>query len=108
MESENRKNIGECVDRWITEDELPSKACLQVAKKKYDPYPNMDEDEIQAYKDFRRWFVNKEFDLLQMIPQQEKDDFYIPFEDDDAIPFAFRFNGLQENSTSVQQILLQA
>ena len=83
------EQIGQDVDSWIAEEQLPSKACLQVAKKGFDPYEGMDEDEIEAYKEFRRWFVNKEFDLLQMIPQQEKDDFYIPFEDDDAISFAF-------------------
>ena len=83
------EQIGQDVDSWIAESELPTKACLQVAKKGFNAYEGMDDDEIEAYKEFRRWFVNKDFDLLQMIPQQDKDDFYIPFEDDDAISFAF-------------------
>ena len=84
----NKEVIGEQVDSWIAEEQLPARATLQKLKG-FDQYEGMDEDEIEAYKEFRRWFVNKELDLLNMIPKQDKDDFYIPFEDDDAISFAF-------------------
>jgi len=82
------QEIGVEIDSWIADEQIPSKANYKV-KKGFDPYEGMDEDEIEAYKEFRRWFVNKELDLLMMIPQKEKDDFYIPFEDDDSISFAF-------------------
>ena len=84
----SKEVIGNVVDSWIAEEQLPARATLQKLKW-FDQYEGMDEDEIEAYKEFRRWFVNKELDLLNMIPKQDKDDFYIPFEDDDAISFAF-------------------
>ena len=90
MESVRKEQIeiGQDVDSWIADEELPARAGFKVIKG-FDQYEGMDEDEIQAYKEFRRWFVNKELDLLKMIPVQDKDDFYIPFEDDDSISFAF-------------------
>jgi len=90
MESVRKEQIeiSQDVDSWIADEQLPARAGLKAIKG-FDPYEGMDEDEIQAYKEFRRWFVNKELDILKMIPQQEKDDFYIPFEDDDSISFAF-------------------
>lgn len=90
MESVRKEQIeiSQDIDRWIAEEQLPARAGFKVIRG-FDQYEGMDEDEIQAYKEFRRWFVNKDLDLLKMIPVQEKDDFYIPFEDDDSISFAF-------------------
>ena len=89
MESVRKQiEIGEQVDSWIADEQLPRIAGFKVIKG-FDQYGGMDEDEISAYKEFRRWFVNKDLDLLKLIPQQDRDDFYIPFEDDDSISFAF-------------------
>ena len=89
MESVRKQiEIGEQVDSWIADEQLPRRAGFKVIRG-FDQYEGMDEDEISAYKEFRRWFVNKDLDLLKIIPQQDRDDFYIPFEDDDSISFAF-------------------
>jgi hypothetical protein len=95
MESRNRNvstedvmGINEQVDSWIEEEQLPPRANFKV-KKGFDPYEGMDEDEIEAYKTFRSWFVNKDLELLTIIPKQEKDDFYIAVEDDNSISYAF-------------------
>jgi len=89
MESVRKQiEIGEQVDSWIADEQLPRRAGFKVISG-FDQYEGMDEDEISAYKEFRRWFVNKDLDLLKIIPQQDRDDFYIPFEDDDSISFAF-------------------
>jgi len=94
--------IGEEVDSWIAEEELPTRARLTIERRQKQEYLGiwdninnewlvepMDEDEIEAYKEFRRWFVNKELDLIKIIPVKDNDEFYIPFENDDSISFAF-------------------
>jgi hypothetical protein len=62
------KEIGEIVDSWIAQEELPRRANLKVIKS-FDPYEGMDLDEVEAYLEFRGWYMAKDHTVLLSIPK---------------------------------------
>jgi hypothetical protein len=90
--------ISATVDSWIADDELPASACLTPVRdsaRYFDPCENEDEDERQAYHDFREWFMNRDFQPILDIPV-ENDDFWLPYEDDDSNSFPFSSMNFRE------------
>lgn len=71
----DKKQISQVVDAWIAEEELPVSATVKPVRK-YDLYQGMDEQDIEAYWDFIRWYLSQEHLLLQVMPAQEEPDFY--------------------------------
>ena len=82
-----KEQISKTVDCWIAEEDLPSRPGLKVVKS-FDAHEGMDEDEIEAYMDFRRWYMSQEHALLLIIPKPivERDFWSEP---DDALSFAY-------------------
>ena len=71
------KQIGYTLGNWIDEKELPIKANLKVVRKN-DPDYGLTEEEIQDRNEFIRCHLLSEFQLLTMIPKQDRqDDFFI-------------------------------
>lgn len=69
------RQIGQVVNSWIAEEDMPTRAGLKPVRK-YDLYTDMDEDEIVAYWDFIRWYTQQEHLLILSIPEQEQEDFF--------------------------------
>ena len=82
-----KEQISKTVDCWIAVKDLPSRSGLKVVKR-FDAYEGMDEDEIEAYMDFRSWYMNKEHALLLTIPKPNVERDFWP-EPDDALSFAY-------------------
>lgn len=81
------KEIGEIVDSWIAQEEIPRRANLKVIKS-FDPYEGMDLDEIEAYLEFRGWYMAKDHTVLLSIPKPFVEKNFWP-EPDDAVSFAY-------------------
>ena len=82
-----KEQISQNVDYWIAEEDLPPRPGLKVIRG-FNPYAGMDEDEIEAYLDFRSWYMSKNYALLLTIPKPIVEfDFWS--EDDDSISFAY-------------------
>ncbi|RJR23648.1 MAG: hypothetical protein C4582_05295 [Desulfobacteraceae bacterium] len=60
--------IGQTVDQWIHEEDLPPRANLKVIRRFDGLYPQ-DEDEREAYWDFIHWFMTREHALILSIPK---------------------------------------
>ena len=67
---QKKEGMSKEVDTWIAEEELPSSPFLKRLKT-FDPYEGMDDDEIEAYREFRMWYLTKDFALLMTIPKPE-------------------------------------
>ena len=71
------EQIGCTAENWIDEKELPIKANLEVVWRNDSNY-GLTEDEIHDRNEFIRCHLLSEFQLLIMIPKQDKkDDFFI-------------------------------
>ena len=71
------EQIGCTAGNWIDEKELPIKANLEVVWRNDSNY-GLTEDEIHDRNEFIRCHLLSEFQLLIMIPKQDKkDDFFI-------------------------------
>jgi hypothetical protein len=80
--------IGEIVDSWIAQEEIPRRANLKVIKS-FDPYEGMDcEEDIEAYLEFRRWFMSKDHAELLSIPKPFVEKNFWP-EPDDAVSYIY-------------------
>lgn len=65
-------------ENCIPEESLPPRAGLKVIRST-DPYYGLDADEIQDRIEFIRCYLMREFEVLLLIPKQEKkDDFFVP------------------------------
>jgi hypothetical protein len=82
-----RDKIGRIVDSWIAQEEIPRRANLKVIKS-FDPYEGMDLDEIEAYLEFRSWYMAKDHAVLLLIPKPFVEKNFWP-EPDDAVSFAY-------------------
>ena len=82
-----KEHISKAVCGWIAEEEMPPGPGLKVLKG-FDPYAGMDEDEIEAYLDFRHWYQNRDHQLLDLVPVKPFE-IYCFEEPDDAISFPF-------------------
>ncbi len=81
------EQIGEIVDSWIAQEEIPRRANLKVIKS-FDPYEGMDCEEIEAYLEFRSWYMAKDHIVLLSIPKPFVEKNFWP-EPDDAVTFAY-------------------
>jgi len=74
------KKISETVNSWIIEEDLPSRADLQVvrtAARYFDPCRDMDDDECEAYREFIVRSLSQEHTLLLTIPKaKDEGDFW--------------------------------
>ena len=61
---------------WIEYEELPTRSGLKVIRTN-DPNFGMSEDEIQARSEFISWYLQKDFDILRLIPSPNENDFFI-------------------------------
>jgi hypothetical protein len=68
----SNREIGLEVDTWISEEEMPVHTHLKVIKKN-DPDYGLTEDEIRDRNEFIRCYLRKDFELLTMIPEQDKE-----------------------------------
>jgi hypothetical protein len=59
------QTISETVDTWIKEEQRP--ALLRVIRAN-DPWEGMSEEEIEDAREYIRWYINKDFELLLLIP----------------------------------------
>ena len=81
----NKKQISEIVDSWIDEKELPVNQRLKVIRKFDDVYPeDWDEDEFEAYWDFIKRGLTKEYELLFTLPKPENECNFWPFQFDET------------------------
>ena len=83
----NQKEVGQIVDIWIDEEDLPQRANLRPIRRFDDIYPK-DEEEREAYWDFVHWYLNQDFQALMSIPKPPEQDFWM-FEHDDSISFHY-------------------
>jgi hypothetical protein len=84
MKQTTRQNV----DRWIEEGSQQRTLALKVIRKN-DPWQGMREEEIEGRREFIRCYIQKEFELLLMIPiQPREDDFWFSsYEDFKQSPF---------------------
>ena len=72
------KQISQTVDTWISEEEIPVSPALKVIRGN-DPWHGMTEEEAEDHKEFIRCYINKDFELLLLIPiQSQENDFWSP------------------------------
>jgi len=64
------EQIKQEIENWIAMEELPTRYGLKVIKG-FDLYEGMnnDDEEIEAYHDFRNWYMNREYELIMTIPK---------------------------------------
>ena len=86
----NPKQICKTVDSWILKDDIPVMANLKVIRRN-DPNYGLTEDEIQDRNEFIRCYLLQEFELLTMIPEQDKENklFFGDYGVDDSAYSAF-------------------
>jgi len=68
MKQTTRQNM----DKWMEEGSLQKTLALKVIRKN-DPWQGMSEEEIEDRKEFIRWYINKDFELLLWIPVQPRE-----------------------------------
>ena len=56
-------------DTWIDEESLPVTPTLKVIRGN-DPWYGMSEEEVEDRKEFIRCYINKDFELLLLIPTE--------------------------------------
>jgi hypothetical protein len=83
----DKKHVGEIIDCWIDEVDLPQRVNLKPIRRFDDLYPK-DEAEREAYWDFVHWYLSQEFQALMSIPKPPEQDFWM-FEHDDSISFPY-------------------
>jgi hypothetical protein len=66
------EQISYTVDTWVDEEFLPVAPTLKVIRQN-DPWSGMDEEEVEDRKEFIRCHINKDLELLFMIPTQPKE-----------------------------------
>jgi hypothetical protein len=66
------RTIGSVADGWVGSEELPASPVLRVEKRN-DPWYGMSEEEVEDRKEFIRCYINKDFELLLLIPTQPRE-----------------------------------
>ena len=79
----SKEQISYTVDSWIDQKELPVRPNLKVIKG-FSPYEGMDDEEIEAYRDFISWYLTQEHLTLLSIPKPEPAYDFWPFEFDES------------------------
>ena len=74
--SPSETTIDSEVDGWFDREELSVSPVLRVEKRN-DPWYGMSEEEVEDRKEFIRCYINKDFELLLLIPiQPRENDFW--------------------------------
>ena len=61
------QTISATVEKWIEEEQASRPVLLRVIRIN-DPWYGMSEDEIEDRREYIRWYLNKDFELLLLIP----------------------------------------
>jgi len=80
--------ISQTVSNWV-EEESHQKTLAPKVIRKNDPWQNMSEEEIEDRRELIRYYINKEFELLLLIPIQprENDFWFSSYEEFQQSPF---------------------
>jgi len=102
--NQTEQQISEQVDSWIAEEDLPSRANVKPLKAQNPAYLGiadpiteewllepMDEDEIEAYRDFMHWNMAKPYHMIMTLPQAKSDAWLPPIEEDGDLTLTFAF-----------------
>jgi hypothetical protein len=77
----NDEVVSRNVGSWIAEMDLPVRANLRPITA-YSELTKEEEDELQARTEFINWYMGSSHQILQLIPVQEKKDFWMELDDD--------------------------
>ena len=104
MKHIEENQISEQVDSWIMEEELPTRANFKPLRNANPAYMGiadpatgewilepMDEDEIEAYREYLSWFMSKDFHLAMSLPKPKDDEWNMPVETDEEETLSFAF-----------------
>jgi hypothetical protein len=68
--------ISQTVSKWVEEESHQKTLALKVTRKN-DPWQNMSEEEIEDRREFIKCYMQKDFELLLLIPiQPRENDFW--------------------------------
>ncbi len=81
------------VDRWIDEEDIPSRANFKAIRG-FSTYEGMDEDEIEAYRDFMYWAIHRKHEAIMQISEQEPSDHFLSYEADGDLTLSFPFSSM--------------
>jgi hypothetical protein len=90
------KEINKTVDRWIEEETHQRRLALKVIRKN-DPWQGMSEEEAEDRKEFIRCYINKDFELLLMIPIQPRENDFWFSNYEDFMESAFNTHDFQKD-----------
>jgi hypothetical protein len=65
-----KQTIGQNVDKWMEEEQ--NILAVKVIRNS-DPWNGLDEEEVEDRKEFIRCYINKDFELLLLIPIQPRE-----------------------------------
>jgi hypothetical protein len=68
----NQAQISQTVGKWIKEEQISRPAFLRVIRIN-DPWGGISEDEIEDARKYIRWYLNRDFELLLLIPAHPKE-----------------------------------
>jgi len=84
--------ISKTVNKWLKEEQRP--ALLRVIRAN-DPWEGMSDEEIEDHIEFIHWYLNKDYELLLLIPTHPRET-YIWFSDEEEFrTSAFGTNDFQ-------------
>ena len=66
-----KQAISETVDKWLKEETQPRVRRL-TAVRKNSPWYGMSDEEIEDRREFIRYYLNKDFELLLLIPDKPR------------------------------------
>ena len=67
-----KQAIGETVNRWVEEETQPKVGRVSAIRKN-SPWYGMSDEEIEDRREFIRCYLNKEFELLLLIPVEPRE-----------------------------------
>ena len=76
------------VDSWIIDAPTSTLKAVRTSARYFDPCEGEDDDEREAYHEYRWWFLTKDHQAIMDIPVQD-DNVWLPYEPDQAISFPF-------------------
>ena len=87
--------IGQTVDQWIDEEDMPTGAYLKVdrtAPRYFSPTNDMEDDEAQAYWEFIQTTMNSDHQILLSVPAPEPEYNFWPIQLDENDQNVSAFN----------------
>ncbi len=67
-----KQTISETVDRWMGEETRPKVRRISIVRES-SPWYGMSEEEIEDRREFTRCYLNKDFELLLLIPVKPRE-----------------------------------